>query len=165
MRITPETKYADFIDAERYISDDTKRAIEKAAEAYYKPCELLNINEFWGIINGNFEILGDITDPSVMQVYWKRRFDTFCKEFAKQCEALKVEQTPEQAKASAGCKPISPQENMLIFVRSYFGMHSFIEAAEKITLAEYLTAKRDKYNEHRIQTNFLNQQKAKTKRK
>ena len=53
---------------------------------------------------------------------------------------------------------------MLVFVREYFGLPSFFEAGKR-TIGEYLTARKDKYNEQRIRKNIEDKQRAQLKRK
>lgn len=164
MKVTETTKYREFLQFEGYVIPESVQALKQAAERKFKPCHLLTIAEFWGVSAGNYELLGDMTDPTVLQVYWMLRFKEFCEAFTKTLEKLQPPQTPEQAQAASGTVEIPPQQSMLIFVRDYFGLRSFAEA-EQCTLNEYILAKKDKYNQAVMQHNYLNLQKQKIKKK
>lgn len=160
MIVTASTKYKDFAEVEQYISDDEKAKLKAAAEKQFRNCYALTIDEFFGVTSGDYSLLGDTTDPTVLQVYWLRRFAEFCEEFTKACERLQLEPTPEQVQAQAGCVDMSPQESMLVFMRDYFGLPSFYAAGER-TIGEYLTARKDKYNAAKVQRNYENMQRRK----
>lgn len=164
MTITSQTKYADFADCEYALTDESKAEIMRAAEQQFKGCYDLTIDEFFGITDGNYELLGDLSDPSVLQVYWIKRFEQFCEEFAQACERMRIEPTTEEKAAQVGCLAMTPQESMLVFTREYFVLHSFFEAGQR-TIGEYLTARKDRYNAQRTQRNYNEQQKKKLKNK
>lgn len=151
MIITPETKYTFFQDFEHTISDESSAELKKAAEQYFKPCHALTVAEFFGVLNGHFELLGDISDPTVLQVYWQKRFREFVDEFSTACNRLKIH-PDDEAELTSGCVNLTGVEHMLVFLRDYFGLPSF-EAAGERTLSEYLTARKDKFNEWRIMKN------------
>ena len=160
MIITDNTKYADFAPFEEVITQASIQDIKGAAERKFKNCYELTIDEFFGVCGGDYSLLGDLTEPTVLQVYWLKRFADFGDELAKACERLKIEPTPEQAQANNGCVPMTAQESMLCFTREYFGLPSFYAAGER-TMGEYLTARKDKYNEARQRRNFEEIQKRK----
>lgn len=164
MTITAATKYKDFAEVEQYISADEQKKIQEAAEQQFKTCYALTIDEFFGLMSGDYSLLGDMTDPSVLQVYWLKRFAAFCEEFTQACEKMQLPPTAEQTQAHAGTLPMTGQESMLVFTRSYFGLPSFFEAGKR-TLGEYLTARKDSYNTAKVQRNWENMQKAKFKKK
>lgn len=164
MKITSNTKYADFEYAELFIDDSERVKITQAAEQYFKPCSMLTLNEFIGLAEGNYELLGDLSDPSVLQVYWLKKYEAFCKEVRDLCTRLQIEPTEEQKRAQNGCLTTTPTENMLIFTRSYFGLPSFFAAGER-TIGEYLTARKDEYNKARYNRNWDAIQAAKFKKK
>ena len=164
MVVTSETKYADFRDVEQFIDEASKIELQKAAEKAYKVCTELTLDEFWGVINGDYSLLGDLDDPSVLQVYWLKRFGKFVDEFGEECKRTQLEPTADQRQASTGTLPLSPVEAMLIFTRSYFGLHSFADCGH-ITIGEYLTARKDHYNDAVTQRNFQKMQHDKIKKK
>lgn len=146
MKVTERTKYAEFAQYADVLRDESTAALKRAAESKFKPCSAMTINEFWGVITGNYELLGDMTEPSVLQVYWLKRFADFCDEFAKTMERLAIK-NPEMENLQANCVKMSPQESMLLFVREYFGLRSFYEAGE-VTIGEYVLARKDRFNDY-----------------
>ena len=167
MVITEKTPYSDIIEVEELFADTTIKELKQAAEKKYGDCYNLTIDEFFGLIEGNYSLLGDITEPTALQVYWLKRFEEFCTEFANSCERMTLQPTDDQTQLQTGCLKLSGKEGMLIFTREYFGLPSFM-AAGKRTLGEYLVARKDKYNEAVQKRNFDAWQRRKieeTKRK
>lgn len=163
MKIDGQTKYEDFQAIEAAMTEESKQEIKRASEAYYKSCYELTIDEFFGVVAGNYEILGDMSKPSVLQVYWLKRFTEFCEEFARACERLSIKD-PEAEKYNAGCVKFEPQEGMLVFLREYFGLPSFYDAGKR-TIGEYLTARKDRYNALVMRRNQEAEMKRKMKAK
>ena len=161
MQITSNTPYAQLQPIESVLTEESVQELKAAAEAHFKPCYTLTIDEFFGIINGDFSLLGDMTEPSVLQVYWAKRFADFCEEFSKACERMNFKD-PTQEHLHEGCVKIEPQEAMLIFTREYFGLPSFFDAGQR-TIGEYLTARKDRYNEAVVRRNHEAEQKRKLK--
>lgn len=164
MKITSKTKYADFREYEPFITDESKAELKRQAEQAFKPCHLLTLDEFWAISTKDYTLLGSLEEPTVLQVYWLLRFADYCEELRKICERLTIEQTGDEVQAEQGCVTLSPQESMLVFVRSYFGLRSFREAGQ-VTMNEYILARKDKYNHARQQRNWENMQRNRMKRK
>lgn len=163
MIITSSTKYEEFEPFEDKITDESKDEIKAAAVRQFKPYHTLTLNEFWGALSYDYSLLGDLSEPSVLQVYWLKGFYDFLKEFTTACEKL-VAKDPENEGLQEGCAQLSAQESMLIFVREYFGLHSF-EAAGDITIGEYILARKDHFNEWRVRKNNEAKQLQKMKRK
>ena len=164
MTITDKTLYEDFAPLEKVLTDGSVRELKASAERNYGNCYELTIDQFFGIANGDLSLLGDMQQPTVLQVYWQKRFAEFCTELTKACERLSIKE-PNEAKISSGCVEMTALEGMLIFTREYFGLPSFFEAGKR-TMGEYLTARKDKYNAARRQKNFeqIQREKLKTKR-
>lgn len=161
MTITSKTKYKDFEQYEAALTAEQLQEIKHAAEQQYKSCYMLTIDEFFGIIVGDYSILGDMNEPSVLQVFWLKRFADFCEEFAKSCERMSLKDPTKQSLTN-GCIEVEPQESMLIFVREYFGLPSFFAAGER-TIGEYLTARKDRYNDAVMRKNSEAEQRRKMK--
>ena len=138
---------------EGVLTTKSEDELKRSAEQVFKPVHTLTINEFFGVVNGDYSVLGDMSDPTVLQVYWLKRFAEYVETFADICKRTRVEPTAEQQQAAKGCVQIEPAEGMLIFVRSYFGLHSFREAGE-ITMNEYVMARKDTYNNALIRRNM-----------
>ena len=163
MKITSKTKYADFEPYEPFLTGESVAELKAAAERSIRFCHTLTLDEFWGLLAGDYSLLGDLSSPSVYQVYWAKRFKDFVEEFTQSCNALSMKD-PENDGMDAGCVKIEPQENMLIFVREYFGLHSFVEAGER-TIGEYILARKDAFNKWRTRKNIEKKQLAKLKKK
>lgn len=163
MQVTSSTKYEDFRPFEECLTPEGVQTLTEAAERQYGAMHNLTIDEFFGIMNGDLSILGDLSEPKVLQVYWQKRFSQFCDEFATACERMTIQDT-EQEQMQNGCLPMSPVENVLTFTREYFGLPSFT-AAGKRTIGEYLVARKDKYNQARVQRNYLQAQRKKFSKK
>lgn len=164
MIVTEKTKYAEFVPLLPFIDDDQKQKLYKAAEAHFKPYNTLTFDEFFGILEGDYQLLGDLKEPTVLQAFWLENFEHFVQSFTTACEQMTLPPTPESTRYSAGCKPFEPKAAMLVFVREYFGLHSFTDCG-KITLGEYITARQDKYNEQIMQRNQSRELERKYKKK
>lgn len=147
MRITDRTKYATLKPVEKYLTKDAIKELEREAEKQFGAMQELTFAQFYACMNNDYsEILGDIADPTVLQVYWAKRFGEFAEKFAEQLKRLEIKQTPDETKASQGLLKVSWDEGLLVFLQSYFGLKSFKEV-EKITVGEILIAKRANYNQ------------------
>ena len=152
MQVTSKTLYRDFEVYEQAITQDSMQDLKMAAERKFRNCYSLTIDEFFGIVNGDYSLLGDdLSNPTVLQVYWLKRFKDFTEELAHICERLSIKD-PAHEHLHNGCVKIEPIESVLIFTREYFGLPSFMAAGER-TIGEYITARKDKYNEARMQRN------------
>ena len=153
MRITERTKYAKIAHIEKYFTARTIDGLKSAAEAKYGAMYDLPFATFWACQNGDFDHLGDLTNPTVLQIYWCKRFAEFQEDFAKQLQACTLPPSADETAANNGLLPVNFAEAMLVFMQSFFGLHSFKEA-EQITLGELLIAKRAQYNRDKFQRNL-----------
>lgn len=154
MLITEETRYTEFARVEKYLTDKAAGELYKAAEAKFCNMYDLTFAQFHTCANGDFtEIVGDLTDPTVSQVYWCKRFGDFVKEFAETLNNITLKQTPDEKRACAGLLKTDWAEGLLVFIRDYFNLQSF-KAAEQITLGEILIAKRARYNDDLFRRNL-----------
>lgn len=135
-----------------------------AAEQVFGSMYDLTFTEFWACSNGDFSILGDISNPTVFQVYWQKRFEQFVKEFAEALKRLTIAQTPEEAQASQGLVKVTWDEGILTFLQQWFGLHNYKEA-EQITIGEILIAKRAAYNREKFQRQMSKIQMSKLNKK
>lgn len=165
MRITEKTKYSKLVPVEKFLKDKDIAALKQAAEKQYGAMYDLTFTDFHACSNGDFaSVLGDFSEPTVLQVYWCKRFEEFVREFVEALSKLNIQQTPDEKKAAAGLLTMDWAEGMLIFVRNYFGLPSF-KAAEQITMGEILIAKRAQYNSDLFQRNMSNMQMQKYNKK
>lgn len=146
MIINSETKYADFVGVEKYITPAEKENIKAAAEAHFVRMEDLTFGQYWNACNGHQEaIIGDYTAPTIFQVYWLQRLREFTDELARLLKNLTPPRTAAEMQAGESLQKCTFSESVLIFLRSYFGLSSFKEA-ESLTIGELLIAKKDAYN-------------------
>lgn len=165
MKVTSKTKYnEEFQLYEQFLTQESIQQLKQAAEQQFTNCYNLTIDEFWGVVNGNYELLGNLEKPTVYQTYWLKRFADFVDELSNACERLSLRPTPEMEQCQNGVVKIQPMEAMLVFTRSYFGLPSFADAGKR-TIGEYLTARKDDYNTKRVQRNFEELQKRKLRSK
>jgi hypothetical protein len=155
--ITENTKYIDFVEIESFIDQETKDQIIKASQTKYGDYYDLEVGDFIDFIDPNTERYKVLDDPdiSVFQVYWFIGFKEFIENFMKLIQNFTVKETPEELAASKNCYPTEFAESMLIFSRSYFGLHSFKEATH-ITLGDFILAKKDSYNSTVFQKTYSN---------
>ena len=150
MQVSDRTLYSTLEPFEKYLTKKAVQDLYKAAEEKYGAMYDLTFADFWACSNGDFSRLGDVSNPTVFQVYWRKRFDTFVNEFAEALKKLTIAQTPEEAQASQGLVKVTWDEGILVFVQQWFGLHSYKEA-EQITMGEILIAKRAAYNRDKFQ--------------
>lgn len=146
MRVTERTQYATVRDMEKYFAPEFVEELTRAAEAQYGAMYDLTFAEFHALANGDFSRLGDMSNPTVLQVYWTKRFAAFVDEFANTLKRLQVKPTADEEQAATGLLQVSWAEGLLVFLQRFFGLQSY-KQAEQITLGELLIAKRAQYNE------------------
>ena len=163
MVVTTETKYSELQPLENALTAETVEQFKAAAQRHFGAYAELTIDAFWGAVQGHYDALGDIDNPSVLQVYWVKGFQDFVQEFTKVCERLVIHD-PEDENVTTGCVELKPQERMLTFVREYFGLPSFYDAGQR-TIGEYILARKDSYNKQKQQQNMLKKQLRNMKKK
>lgn len=164
MQVTKYTLYSQIEPFEKFITKNSVQNLYKAAEEVFGAMYDLTFAEFWACSNGDFSRLGDVSNPTVLQVYWRKRFENFVNEFADALKRLTLPQTPEEAQAAQGLVKVSWDEGMLVFIQQWFGLKSYKEA-EQITMGEILIAKRAAYNRDKFQRNMSKIQMNKFKKK
>lgn len=164
MRVTEKTKYADFVGIEPYIAQSAVVELKKAAERVYGGMYDLPFAIFYNCANGDFSNLGDLSNPTVLQVYWCKRFADFSEDFAKSLKKYTLPQTNDEMLASNNLIEVNWAEGILVFLQKYFNLKSFKEA-EQITIGEVLIAKRAQYNQDKFRRNLSNIQSRRLKSK
>lgn len=165
MLITPQTKYSEIADAEKYITAQSAEELKRAAEACYVGMYDLTFAGFHACANGDFSgVLGDMTDPTVLQEFWCKRFAEFVQEFAEALKKTQTQPTAEEKQAQKGLLKTDWAEGLLVFLQDYFGLRSFKEA-EAITTGEILIAKRARFNEDTYRRNLARIQTQKITKK
>lgn len=163
MIVTPNTKYRDFEHIERVAESESLENLKSAAQAHYKAYNMLTIDEFFGVCAGDYSVLGDMAEPSVLQVYWLKGFADFADAFKTACEQTSLHPTIEQEQAAKGTIDLTPIEGILTFLQEYFRDRSFFESG-KHTIGEYLLARKVHYNKQLTTRNYENIQRNKLKR-
>lgn len=164
MRITERTLYATIQPVEKYFKDSMQDEIMRAAEAKFGCMYDLEFATFWACAGGDFSNLGEMKNPTVLQVYWVKRFNKFVTEFAQTLKGLTLKPTADEAKAGQDLLQVTWGESVLVFLQQWFGLKSYKEA-EKITMGELLIAKRAQYNQDLFRRRLAQIQTAKFKRK
>lgn len=154
MRITSKTKYSVLEPVEKYLTTKGVQELKKAAENEFGAMYDLTFAQFHACANGDFSgMIGEMKDPTALQVYWAKRFADFVEEFANELKRLTTKQTADEKRASSGMLKVAWDEGLLIFIQSFFGLKSFREA-EQITMGEILIAKRASYNQDIFRRNL-----------
>lgn len=167
MQITEKTLYNDLAPFERYLTADGIKEIKAAAARFYKRGYDLTVDEYFGLVAGDYSLLGDLREPTVLQVYWLKYFaEDFLPSFSRDCETYKSPTDEKQREAQNGTYDMTMQEGMVVFLQSFFGLSSFA-AAGGLTLGEYITARKHKYNCDLVQHNYdrISRREMKNKRK
>lgn len=164
MRITEKTKYAIFEHVEKYLTDDAVVSLKQAAERKYGAMYDLQFGTFYNCTQGDFSHLGNLDTPTVLQVYWCKRFADFAQEFANALKAVEIQQETDEKRASQGLLKTDWGESMLVFLQQWFCCRSYKEA-EQITVGELLIAKRAQYNQDKYRRQYARIQTQKYKRK
>lgn len=162
MDIDLRKPYAEYAEYLQLLTAKSREELSEAAETI-RPMWDLKIGEFFRLCDGDFSGIMDKENPLLWQVLWAERFPKFVEEFANVVQRLTLEPTQEQKAAASGCLPMEWQEGILIFARSYFGLHSFA-AAEELTLGDYILAKKHDYNTALTDRNMHKQQMQKLKK-
>lgn len=165
MWITDKTKYALLEPVEKYIMPEAVAKIKKAAENKYGNMYDLTFERFYNCANGDFSHLGiNPSRPTVLQVYWCKRFADFTQEFIQLLQTLTPKPNPDETRAAQGLLKTDWAEGLLVFMQQWFGLKSYKEA-EQITIGELIIAKRAQYNQDKYRRQLAKIQTEKYKRK
>lgn len=147
-------------DMERLLDAITDKSAEELASnatELYGRYEDMSLLDFLACTEGDYSCIGvDVkkdTSISIGKAVWLKGFAKFCEDFANICNRLVVPESPDSKQAHKGEVKMTMREGVLIFTRSYFGFHSFEEAARTISVAEYIVARKDTYNSGMYQKN------------
>lgn len=145
MIVTRDTKYAEFEDREKFMSDESISILKKAAEVEFVPMYGMTFVQFLQACEDTTTIIGKKDNPTVLQVYWEKRFEEFKKEFEEKIKSTNVLPTKDEAMAAKDLPAQTFAEGILVFCLHYFGLHNFREA-EQLTLGDIIIARKDAYN-------------------
>lgn len=158
--INESTLYIEFIPIEKLIDDETKNNIIKSSQEVYGNYYDMTLDRLITLLDPNCEEYQDLNNPltTVFKVYWFLGFKEFFEKFLSILQNLTIKESPDEFAASRNCYPVDFSESLLIFTRSYFNSPSFKEAA-KITIGEFLMAKKDAYNKAIFERTYTNLKK------
>lgn len=151
MRIDKETKYFAVAPLLRCLPTEKIKEIEqKAVECVLGADGFmgLTIGQLIRLMNSDITAIIGTKDPNeitVFDYYTINQIRTFVDDYIGKLEGLNPIPTNEERAAQKICLKVSAAEGFLLFAREYFGLHSFSDA-EKVTLADFLIAKKDVYN-------------------
>lgn len=147
MKITNQTKWNEIASTYDLLTDESKQLILSEALKLHniEDFSLMSVGDLINITNGNVNFLqiGDI--ENAFEHIFVDELKKFVENFANIYSSYQPRQTADERNASKNCADCTFGENLLIFVRDFFGLPSF-EMAEKIKLGEVLIAKKSTYN-------------------
>lgn len=149
MKIDPTRRYIEYLLLlENMDEESSKRLHDDAISVYGDPWSLA-LKDFFALSNNDLSYIGldaaHAFNANVRQFMWKKAFDECAKMVAAIVKKYQVPMTNEAKQASEQCEKMNFIESTLIFVRNYFGLHSFAEA-ENVSLSDYIVAKKDHFN-------------------
>lgn len=163
MKIDRYTLYVDFAAVEPYVEASELETIRRASvvdkfgdEGFYG----LTLGGLLDGIKGDFEALHDCDGETVFDRYREAAFCEWLNEFVSVVNGLTLKPTPQQMRQASGCKPVTFEESVYYFTRSYFGLQCF-NAVRDLTVGDYIMAKKDDYNKAVIDRNISNSLKKK----
>lgn len=158
--INETTLYVEFIKVESLIDEETKQNIIKSSQKIYGEYYDMTLDRLLSLLEPDCEEYERLNDPliTVFEVYWFLGFKEFFDSFLKLLQNFSIKESPDELAASRNCYPVEFSESVLIFTRSYFNSPSFKEAA-KITIGEFLMAKKDAYNKAVFERTYANLKK------
>ena len=163
MKIDRYTLYKDFAQIEPYVDASKLEELRRSAVA-----EKFGAGSFYDMTLGglldamkdDFDALQECHGETVFDVYRVAAFRQWLNEFIAVAEALTLKPTAKQVAQSNGCKPLTFEESVYFFTRSYFGLKDF-DSVRKLTVADYIMAKKDDYNKAVVDRNVANKISAK----
>ena len=158
MKIDHYTLYKDFEPIEPYVDASKLDELRRSAVA-----EKFGTGGFYDMTLGglldamkdDFDALQDCHGETVFDVYRVAAFSQWVNEFIAAVEALTLRPTAKQVAQSSGCKPLTFEESVYFFTRSYFGLKDF-DSVRELTVADYIMAKKDDYNHNIVERNIAN---------
>ena len=149
------------------LTDESREQVRAAVLQQFGRFEDITLADFISYTNGDYTPAGiDREHPENMtvgQYVWLLEFRKFVDLFNKINSGLAVPETADAKKARKGQKPMTFAEYLLVFCREYFGFHTFDEAAERLTVSDYLTAAKDRYNDAIFKRNMARIEQEKLK--
>ena len=162
MKIDKHTLYKDFAPIEPYVDASQLDELRMSAVTekfgtggFYD----MTIGGLLDAMKDDFDALQECNGETVFDVYRVAAFRQWLNEFIAAVEALTLKPTAKQMAQSNGCKPLTFEESVYFFIRSYFGLKDF-DSVRDLTVADYIMAKKDDYNHNVVERNIANTIKA-----
>ena len=163
MKIDRYTLYKDFAPIEPYVDAPKLEELMRSAVAdrfgkggFYD----MTLGGLLDAMKDDFDALQECNGETVFDVYRVAAFRQWLNEFIAAAEALTLRPTAKKVAQSNGCKPLTFEESVYFFTRSYFGLKDF-DSVRDLTVADYIMAKKDDYNHNVVERNIANTIKAK----
>ncbi len=154
LKVDRHMKMRDFAHYEAVLCDGEADRLKAAAvrdmygdDGFYA----MTLGDFFAVMGGDIRPLG--ADGTVFATYRVRAFADFVDTFIRSLSQLTLQPTPEQVRHSSGTIPCRFDESVLVFCRSYFGLHGF-EEVERLKVADLLLAKKDAFNQAVVERNI-----------
>lgn len=169
MKLSPTDPFGKHILLLTNMDEESKKRLQEDAESVYGSPWQLTLRDFFALSKGDLSYIGLTKSTqlkaSVRQYVWMKYFEEVVQQVAAILKALVHPHTSDADRASEKCLKMGFEESTLVFVRNYFGLHSFTEA-ENTILSDFIIAKKDTYNNAVFQftMNELQRQKFKTKK-
>ena len=149
MKLNPQDRYIQYVVLLDNMDEDSlKRLVADAEEHYGSPWEL-TIKDFFAAVDGDYSCIDlpktELLNATIRQYAWVRSFKECSEQVSAILKKLQVPMTDKAKRASEHCMKMNFKESTLIFCRKYFGLRSFAEA-ENTTLADFIVAKKDTFN-------------------
>lgn len=129
--------------------ESLKKLRDDAQSVYGSPWGLA-LKDFFALAKRDLSFFGLTKDTAlkmtVRQYVWLKWFDEVCEQVVNILHRLTAPQSETARKASEQLLKVGFDESTLVFVRKYFGLKNFTEA-ESITLADFILARKDHYND------------------
>lgn len=149
------------------LTEESREKVRAAVLQQFGRFEDITLADFIAYTNGDYTPAGiDSDHPENMtigQYVWLLEFRKFVDLFNKINSGLSIPDTADTRKAKTGQKKMSFAEYLLVFCRDYFGFNTFDDAAEKLTVSDYITAAKDRYNDAIFKRNMARIEQEKLK--
>ena len=167
MILTDTTLWRDFEHFDGTLTEESREKVLKAAMQKYAGVTdfyQLKVGAFLDFVDGKVEAVGVKGDATVFEHYYLAELHKFCEGFVELLQKLTLQMEGDELAASGNLIPMSFSESVFVFLRSYFGLPSFV-AVQELTLNDWVVAKHDDYNKKLFQRNFNKMQSDKIKKR
>jgi len=150
MTLSPTSPCVDWVVLLDNMDAESRERLREDAESVYGSPWGLALRDFFALAKRDLSFFGLTKDTAlkmtVRQYVWLKWFDEVCEQVVNILHRLTAPQSDTARKASEQLLKVGFDESTLVFVRKYFGLKNFTEA-ESITLADFILARKDHYND------------------